>query len=89
MRGAADGRLYGTTTAGGSDEQRGTIFSYDPVTATVTDVAGSAREPGYFPRSELLLASDGNFYGTAVGDGARLRHHLQLRAADPADHVGS
>ena len=26
----ADGRLYGTTTAGGGEEQRGTIFSYDP-----------------------------------------------------------
>jgi len=66
----ADGRLYGTTTAGGGDDQRGTIFSYDPLAATVTDEAAFTQGTGYFPRSELLLASDGNFYGTAVGDGS-------------------
>ena len=32
----ADGRLYGTTTAGG-DEQLGTVFSYDPVTGVAAD----------------------------------------------------
>jgi uncharacterized repeat protein (TIGR03803 family)/VCBS repeat-containing protein len=66
----ADGRLYGTTTAGGGADQRGTIFSYDPATGTVTDEAAFTQATGYFPRSELLLASDGNLYGTAVGEGA-------------------
>ena len=85
----ADGRLYGTTTAGGGAEQHGTIFSYDPVSAMVTDEAAFSQGTGYFPRSELFLASDGNFYGTAVGDGAGFGTIFRFVPQTRADYVDS
>ena len=65
---APDGRLYGTTVAGGQ-HGKGSVF--------VTDVAGLDAQvlhefngfDGEAPVSELLFASDGNFYGTTSAGG--------------------
>jgi uncharacterized repeat protein (TIGR03803 family) len=75
-----DGNLYGTTLIGG-DNDRGTIYRIS-ATGTLTSLysfpalgafstAGLAiNTTGANPRSALLLASDGNFYGTAYQGGA-------------------
>jgi len=69
---AADGSLYGTTSTGGTDDF-GTIFKvttagvFTPL-VSFTGSAGAAR--GSSPEGDLLLHSDGNFYGTTSGGGA-------------------
>ncbi len=59
-----DGFLYGTAQLGGPDNF-GTVFRADPATgavATVSDFLGGI--DGLYPQSDLVLAYDGNFYGT-------------------------
>jgi uncharacterized repeat protein (TIGR03803 family) len=63
----ADGNLYGTTEAGGS-EQAGTIFGLR-ASGKLTDAHSFAGPDGSMPYAGLLLASDGNFYGTTGGGG--------------------
>lgn len=67
---AADGALYGTTYDGGANGN-GTFYRLDPETRTVSVVKafGSGRTDPRQPRGELLLARDGNFYGTTVYGG--------------------
>ena len=70
-----DKNLYGTTSSGGTNNF-GTIFRVSPagdLTTLVnfTGVTGSAR--GARPLAQLLLASDGNFYGTTYSGGANNR----------------
>lgn len=67
----SDGNFYGTAYSGGSGGN-GTVFRMTPTgaisnlhTFTGTFVAGD----GSHPYAPLLLASDGNFYGTTVGGG--------------------
>lgn len=76
----ADGNFYGTTLQGG-DGNRGTVFKITP-SGTLTTLysfpglgafnsAGQAvNTTGANPRAKLLLAADGNFYGTAYQGGA-------------------
>lgn len=69
----ADGNLYGTTTSGGAGCGSfgcGTIFKITPDGALTTlykfpNVAGAPNDP----LSTLMLATDGNFYGTTYGGG--------------------
>lgn len=75
----ADGALYGTTLQGGSGN-RGTIYKIT-TTGTFSSIysfpslgnfnsAGQATNAtGANPRAGLLLAADGNFYGTAYQGG--------------------
>jgi len=75
----SDGNLYGTTLQGGSDK-RGTLFRMT-TSGTLTSLysfaalgkfstAGVAtNDTGANPRAGLLLAADGNFYGTAYQGG--------------------
>jgi uncharacterized repeat protein (TIGR03803 family) len=75
----ADGNLYGTTLQGGSSN-RGTVFRIT-TSGTLTSVysfpslgafntQGQAiNATGANPRAGLLLAADGNFYGTAYQGG--------------------
>jgi len=62
-----DGNLYTTSEFGGTNPggAYGTLFSLTP-SGTVTVVAS----PGYFVQSSVTLGTDGNFYGTDLGDGA-------------------
>jgi uncharacterized repeat protein (TIGR03803 family) len=74
---ATNGDLYGTTTAGGancvSDDGCGTVFEIT-LAGTLTTLysfcsqAGCA--DGEFPYAGLVLATDGNFYGTTLYGGA-------------------
>jgi uncharacterized repeat protein (TIGR03803 family) len=67
-----DGKLYGTTTLGGADSL-GEAFSVT-LSGNVTVLHSFCSQPncsdGLYPSSPLLLASDGNFYGTAGAGGA-------------------
>jgi len=68
-----DGNLYGTTYYGGDGLEDGTIFRITP-TGTLTMLysfcAQSGCADGTVPVGGLLLATDGNFYGTTFGGGA-------------------
>ncbi len=79
-----DGNFYGTTTSGGAHSV-GTVFKITP-TGTLTilhsfsgGIAGSGAD-GAAPKGRLLLASDGNFYGTTEsgGDYSRERYSRWL-----------
>ncbi len=67
-----DGNLYGTTSGGGT-EGEGTVFKITP-TGTLTTLynfcSQSGCSDGYFPYAGLVLASNGNFYGTTGEGGA-------------------
>ena len=68
-----DGNFYGVSFFGGDDTNCplgcGTVFRLDSSgdVTTIHEFAGG--EDGQFPSGDLLLASDGNFYGVTSGDG--------------------
>lgn len=67
---AADGMLYGVTSAGGSVSQAGTVFRFSgsgPV-ATV-HVFDSGGPDGRIPAGALIEGPDGNVYGITSGGG--------------------
>ncbi len=69
-----DGNFYGVTLSGGDDTNCpggcGTVFRMD-ATGTVTTVHEfSGGDEGEHPYGDLLLASDGKFYGVTAGDGS-------------------
>jgi len=59
----ADGRLYGTTLAGGQFGL-GTVFAFDASTGNLVTLHHFANDEGAEPLGQLVQASDGNFYGT-------------------------
>ena len=64
-----DGLLYGTAEYGGVDNY-GTIFRATPPTgAAVTFATVTGGLAGYYPQSDLIQATDGNFYGTTEQGG--------------------
>ena len=69
---AEDGSLYGTTTNGGAFENAGTVFKISPQ-RKLTTLYDFCSQPncadGYQPYTALLLATDGNFYGTTANGG--------------------
>lgn len=70
----ADGNLYGTTSRNGLSGSPpvgglGTVFRITPAGALTTLHALRGDSDGAQPFAPLLLASDGNFYGTAVAGG--------------------
>jgi len=70
-----DGDFYGTTSAGGGDNNAGTIFKFTPSGGLTTlyefCLQGNQYNcpDGIFPTG-LTLATDGNFYGATEGGGA-------------------
>jgi len=68
----ADGQLYGTADQGGSGTGagNGVVYKIDTngVFTSLVDFAGTS--DGGRPKARLLLASDGNFYGTTSAGGA-------------------
>jgi uncharacterized repeat protein (TIGR03803 family) len=65
----ADGNFYGTTSYGGANSNAGgTVFKITPAgTLTTLHNFGSGDSTG--PSAGLILATDGNFYGTTSGAG--------------------
>ncbi len=63
------GLLYGAATHG-SKHNLGSVFGLNPVKKTLFTVHAFKVSDGSNPVGTLLLASDGNLYGTAQGGGA-------------------
>jgi uncharacterized repeat protein (TIGR03803 family) len=65
---AADGNIYGTTAQGGA-YSKGTVFRVTYPGFNEVLLASFDGSNGRLPQSPLLLARDGNFYGTATEGG--------------------
>jgi uncharacterized repeat protein (TIGR03803 family) len=66
-----DGSFYGTTTAGGGAEtEDGTVFKITS-TGKYTSLHSLLGSDGSDPYGGLVLATDGNFYGTTAGGGTQ------------------
>jgi uncharacterized repeat protein (TIGR03803 family) len=65
---ANNGKLYSMTSAGGTND-RGVIFSYDPVTADYTVLKKLDNTTGGNPVGNLMQASDGKLYGMTGNNG--------------------
>lgn len=66
-----DGELYGTTSNGGArGATLGSVFKVATPTGTLTTLHSFADLDGAFPYAGLVLATDGNFYGTTSAGGA-------------------
>jgi len=63
-----DGNLYGTNSAGGANG-KGTVFQITPAGALTTLHAFGASNDGAEPSANLILGSDGSFYGTTQTGG--------------------
>ena len=63
-----DGNFYGTTLQGVNNPSFGAIFKITPAGA-ITLLHSFDNTHGAGPYAPLMLASDGNFYGTAEGGG--------------------
>ena len=68
----SDGNFYGTTYQGGSNFF-GTVFKMTPagVLTNIHIFQGQAAGDGIWPFSQLIQGTDGCFYGTTSGGGAR------------------
>ncbi|HQQ93600.1 MAG TPA: T9SS type A sorting domain-containing protein [Bacteroidia bacterium] len=66
---AANDKLYGTTSLGGS-ANLGTIFQYDMSTSTYSKVVDMSAAGGSLPNGSLIQAPNGKLYGLARTGGA-------------------
>jgi uncharacterized repeat protein (TIGR03803 family) len=64
-----DGNLYGTTSLGGTNGGYGTVFRITP-NGNLTSLYSFDYTNGAYPDAALILASDGNFYGTTYSGGS-------------------
>ena len=62
------GDLFGTTSTGGQNGD-GTVFEYDSNTGQLTTVATFDGANGSHPQAVLIADSQGNLYGTTLGNG--------------------
>ena len=60
----ADGNFYGTTEFGGANSY-GTIFKITPSGVLTVTLCFTGNADGGYPVAPLVLATDGNFYGTS------------------------
>ena len=65
---ATDGNFYGTTSTAGNSGG-GTVFKFTPGGTETTLHAFDYFPDGAYPASALILATDGNFYGTSRSGG--------------------
>ncbi len=64
-----DGNLYGTTNSGGASGY-GTVFKITKAGVFTTLKSFNGTTDGYYCQSDLIQATDGNFYGTCYGGGS-------------------
>ena len=64
-----DGNFYGTTRSGGNGFNYGTVFKITP-SGTLTTLHTFMGTDGGDPYASMILATDGNFYGTTTTAGA-------------------
>jgi uncharacterized repeat protein (TIGR03803 family) len=67
-----DGNFYGATWGGGANDY-GTVFKISPGGTLTTLYSFCSKKDctdGYWPGAGLVLATDGNFYGTTIYGGA-------------------
>lgn len=69
---AANGKLYGMTSAGGTNN-KGVIFEYDYTTNTYTKKIDLNGIDGSYPSGTLMQASNGMLYGMTTQGGANNR----------------
>ena len=67
---ANDGKLYGMTSHGGS-QNFGVIFSFDPVSSIYTNLKDFDSTNGANPNAGLVQASDGKLYGMTPFGGSK------------------
>ena len=65
---SSDGNFYGTTSDGGTNGL-GTVFQISRNGSLNSLYSFTGVSDGAYPRSTLVLGSDGNFYGTTAGRG--------------------
>ena len=65
----SDGNFYGTTPLGGTN-QLGTVFRITPGGTLTTLYSFAGGSDGANPKTSLVQAADGNFYGATAGEGA-------------------
>jgi uncharacterized repeat protein (TIGR03803 family) len=65
---AQDGNFYSTSSSGGTNGDRGTVFRVTP-NGQLTSLVSFGNTNGGNPVAGLTLGSDGNFYGTTEGGG--------------------
>ncbi|MEO5717068.1 MAG: choice-of-anchor tandem repeat GloVer-containing protein [Chthoniobacterales bacterium] len=63
------GNFYGTTSSGGKNGY-GTVFRTNPASSRVTTIHDFQSDDGSLPYGRLVLARDGNFYGTSYYGGS-------------------
>jgi uncharacterized repeat protein (TIGR03803 family) len=71
---ATNGNFYGTTTEGGDAHDDGTVFEITPTRTLTTLYSFCPKFPctdGVLPFAGLIQATNGDFYGTTHGGGAR------------------
>jgi uncharacterized repeat protein (TIGR03803 family) len=66
---ASDGKLYGVTVVGGSDNV-GVIFSFDILSSSYTKLIDFHITDGWGPHGRLVQANNGKLYGTTTNGGA-------------------
>jgi uncharacterized repeat protein (TIGR03803 family) len=66
---ATDGKLYGTTAYGGTND-KGVLFQFDPATSTYTKKIEFNGTNGSVPVGELMQLNDGKIYGMTREGGA-------------------
>jgi len=68
---AQNGKLYGTTIQGGTNDA-GVLFAFDPVSLAFTKLKDFGIE-GTYPYGSLVQASDKKLYGTTISGGSGLQ----------------
>lgn len=94
---ASDGKLYGVTIFGGSNNN-GVIFSFDPISNTYTKLFNFDEDNGSNPGTSLTQATNGKIYGSTSKGGINgkgvlfsydIANFLFTKLADFSESIGN